>query len=153
MLKLFEDWGHDWATVAIDNTHGWHRTVAGEKVFDGQHTIVFQVCKKTGKRRIYADDATEMGRKFAMEKHCDVARQRTIWVEGGRIDHYDPDKIVFVDQSYAPLNGFEDVIRNLKSDPDFEDLLKNKMVDDALGQLEVAIKLHINNQPKQTDDV
>lgn len=47
---------------------------------------------------------------------------------------------------YAPLRGFEKHLSAMKADPELQDLLsKHSMVDDALGELEVAIKLHYNN--------
>jgi len=137
-----------WRTVAIDTSHGWTRKVNDEKVFEGQHIILFQICDRTGERRIIADDATEEGRKFAMERHCDVALQRSKWVIAGVISHFDPASIDFLDHKYAPLRGWENVIKALKRDPEFKEMLKHQMIDDALGQLEVAAKLYANNQPK-----
>lgn len=142
---------HDWKTVAIDTTNGWSRTDLTTKdvLYKADHIIKFLVCKNCGKRSIISDDAKADGRKFAMEGHSEIAIQRAIWEETGKITGYRNDSITWVDKSYAPLKGFEEIINSLKKDPEFKDMLQHQMIDDALGQLEVAVKLYVNNQPQK----
>jgi len=146
--NFFKD--HLWDTIAIDTSNGWHKLdkKSREETFKSDHIIKFQKCHNCGKRRIEAADATQEGRTFALERHCDVALQATIWEEAGQITGYNDKNIVWVDTSYAPMRGFENFIKNLKKDPEFKELLKNQIIDDALGQLEVAVKLHVNNTPQ-----
>ena len=139
---------HDWKTVAIDTTHGWMRKnrKSGEKTFEAQHIIKFVVCKHCGKREIQADDPTADGRSYALNGHEDVGIVRAVWEETGKVTRFNAKDITWVDPSYAPLQGFEKIIDALKKDPEFKELLSNQMVDDALGQLEVAVKLHVKNK-------
>lgn len=59
--------------------------------------------------------------------------------------HFDTVQTEWIDPTYARLAGFEEYISAMKKDEKFKDLLANHpMVDDALGQLEVAIKLSLN---------
>lgn len=136
--------GHKWETVAIDTSLSWHYVRDPDRSFD--HILLYQVCKHCGERQMDYDDPTEDGIKYAKEQSTLVAKIRSKWVRAGIIP--DRDRIEYVDPSYAPMRGFEKIVGQLKRDPEFKDLLKNKMIDDALGQLEVAVKLHVNNQPK-----
>jgi hypothetical protein len=55
-------------------------------------------------------------------------------------------QIVWVDTSYAPLGSVDQYINAIKDDENFKELIKShSMVDDAMGQLEVAIKICNNN--------
>jgi hypothetical protein len=135
---------HKWTTVAIDTSNGYtsrNKHDPDDKGTGFAHIIKFMKCS-CGARKIEADDPTKMGREFAMEQHIDIGLQRTIWVESGEITGYDQDKITWVDTAYAPLRGFEKHLSAMKADPELKDLLsKHSMVYDALGELEVAIKL------------
>ena len=136
-----------WRTVAIDTSHGWCRTdrKTGEQTFDGQHTILFQVNDRNGARRIIADDATENGRKFALEQHCDVALQRTKWEQAGKITHYDPKKIEFFDPAYAPHGDFEDVVNGVNDNPTLTEAMDNNpQVKQAWEHFVASVKMTKN---------
>jgi hypothetical protein len=105
-------------------------------------------CKRCGARKIGASDATEDGADFALTRHNGIALQRTIWEASGKITGYLDDCITWVDSSYAPLGSVDAHINAMKNDKDFKELMKShSMVDDAMEQLEVAIKL-CNNNPQ-----
>jgi hypothetical protein len=143
---------HKWSTVAIDTTNGFHTLDkdSGSPKTTANHIIKFQQCG-CGQRQIDAADATERGRDFALNEHSDIALQRTIWEESGKITGYTGTSIVWVDPAFAPLGGFESYLTAMKNDPALVALLKeHSMVDDALGQFEVAIKLHINNSTQSS---
>jgi hypothetical protein len=138
---------HKWKTAAIDTSNGFHtinsRTGKPDKA--SSHIIKFQYCS-CGDRQIVADDPTEQGRIFALNRNDAVALQRAIWEESGKITGFVVADITWIDPVYAPLGGFEEYIKAMKSDQGLTTLLKeHPMVDDALEQFEVAIKLCINN--------
>lgn len=144
MLSLFSC-KHLWKTVAIDyESYGWHKVVNPDKTFD--HIVRFLVCEKCGERSMAYDDPTIEGRDFAENHSNNIAKTRSKWIHSGVIRN--SDAVQFCDPSYAPLGDFEKWIQQLKEDPDMQDLLQQPMIDDALGQLEVAVKLHLNNKPK-----
>jgi hypothetical protein len=140
---------HNWITVAIDTSNGWRKLGPDKEVlYNADHIIEFMCCKTCGARKIGASDATEEGIDFALTRNKSVALQRTIWEASGKITGYDDDCITWVDSSYAPLGSIDDYINAIKKDKDFKELMKShSMVDDAMGQLEVAIKL-CNNNPQ-----
>jgi len=143
--------GHHMSTVAIDTSHGWQRAngADGKFVDQGQHTLLYRKCSRCNYRDMIYDDATADGRDFAEHRHSDVAISRTKWIQAGVITGYDDDKILFVDQKYAPLGDFDSLIRELRNNPKYKSQLKqHSMIEDALGQLEVAIKLSVNNTDK-----
>ena len=145
---MFAPWHkHRWTTVAIDTSNGWTTTDRiTRKTDEYQHIIEFQHCQ-CGARRIDAVDALEAGRNFALNKHSDVALQAAIWIASGNITKYHATHITWIDPAFAPLGGFEKYLVAMKKDPELKKLLKeHSMVDDALGQFEVAVKLHMNNQ-------
>jgi hypothetical protein len=140
---------HKWTIVAIDTSNGWRRLGKDkEVVFNADHIIEFMCCKVCGDRKIDASDATEDGVEFALTRNNSVALQRTIWEASGKITGYNGDCITWIDPSYAPLGSVDDYITAIKNDENFKELMKShSMVDDAMGQLEVAIKL-CNNNPQ-----
>lgn len=148
-MGIFCFFNHDMKTIAIDTRHGWQSTnrITDETKDNGQHIVVYSVCSRCGKREMKYDDATEPGREYAENGHSGVAKVRAIWLGGGPITTKVSKKITWIDPSYAPLGGFEPYLAAMKNDPELKDMMKDhKMVDDALGQLEVAIKLCQNNK-------
>lgn len=142
---------HKWKTVAIDTgSVTWHYVRDPDRSFE--HILLYQECERCGERQMDYDDAHEAGRKYAAEGSDAVARMRSIWIHSGDIPvPHNSDKLKYIDPKYAPHGSFEKWLRALKVDPSMEDLLKQQMVDDALGQLEVAVKLYANNMPKETE--
>ena len=134
---------HKWNTVAIDERFGWKSNSGSNS---GMHIVRYTECAKCGERGIEYDDPEDHSRKYAREGHSDVASARVAWIHGGYIEPHSK-ALLWVDKTRAPLQGFESWLKALKSDPSMKDLLSQSMVDDALGQLEVAVKLHINNLP------
>jgi hypothetical protein len=51
------------------------------------------------------------------------------------------NKVTYIDPAYAPYGSMQKYIEMMKRDPAVQDMLDEKMIDDAFGQLEVAIKL------------
>jgi hypothetical protein len=144
---------HNWITVAIDTSNGWTKTSpkTNKITFSENHIIKFMCCKNCGGRSIMAVDANPDGVAFAMKEHNGIALQRAIWEDTGKITGYLDDKINWVDSSYAPLRSVDAHINAIKKDKDFKELMKShSMVDDAMEQLEVAIKLCNNNTPQDT---
>ena len=139
--------GHKWRTVAIDTSVSWKYVAKPDSSYD--HILLYQVCDRCGGRQMDYDDPTEEGKNYAMKGNDAVAYLRSKWIHAGFIRApKNPMDITFVDPKYAPLRGFEEWAKWFKRDPEMAALIKNQMVDDALGQLEVAIKLHVNNTPK-----
>lgn len=139
---------HDWNTVAIDTSHGW--LFVNNPTEKSNHILLYQVCKNCGKRQMEYDDPTEKGRTYAIGGNDTVAKSRSLWIHSGEIRvPKKSENITFIDPAYAPLGDFEHWLRSIRADPALADMLQEKMVDDALGQLEVAVKLHVNNKPKK----
>ena len=131
-----------WRTVAIDTRISWHFVKDPDREYD--HVLVYQVNDKTGKRRMIYEDANEQGREYAEKGSDPVAKMRSKWVHAGLIlpsKPGDENKITYADPSYAPYGSMQKYIDVMKRDPAVQDMLKEQMVDDAFGQLEVAIKL------------
>ncbi|SRR6056297_3833 len=143
---------HKWKTVAIDTgSVTWHYAVNSGKAFP--HILVYQECEHCGARQMEYDDALDEGKTYARNGNSIVAKMRSIWIHSGDIPMpHNKKHIKFIDPKYAPLGDFEKWARAIKTDPEMEPMLKNQMIDDALGQLEVAVKLHVNNQPQDNDD-
>jgi hypothetical protein len=137
---------HKWATIAIDERFGWSQRDGSKS---GQHIVRYIKCSKCGERDMAYDDVDKSAADYAEKHHSDVASARVEWIHAGTIEPH-KSRIKWVDKSYAPLSGFDSWLTGLKQDPAMKDLLAQSMVDDALGQLEVAIKLHINNIPAPT---
>lgn len=140
MFKFFSH-QHKWRTVAIDVSVTWHYKADPSNEYP--HILLFQICDECGERRLDYDDPTEQGKSYAMHGSNTVAKLRSKWIHGGIINApADDRKIEWLDPSFAPLRGFEKWVKAFKRDPKMKELLENhQMVDDALGQLEVAIKL------------
>ena len=140
---------HKWTTVAIDTSNGWTSQRRNSDVkIEADHIIEFMCCKRCGARKIGASDATDDGADFALTRNNAVALQRSIWEASGKITGYVSQCITWVDSSYAPLGSVDANIKAMKNDKDFKELMKShSMVDDAMEQLEVAIKL-CNNNPQ-----
>jgi hypothetical protein len=140
---------HKWKTVAIDTSHGCSKVDLMTQKASSEympHIIKFQHCA-CGERKIEADDADSLNREYAMKHHTNIALQRTLWEESGKITNYDDEKITWIDPTFAPLGGFEAYLKAMKADPELQQMLTDHtMVDDALGQFEVAVKLHMNNK-------
>ena len=138
---------HNWKTVAIDTSNGWNRTKPGGKKGERisfTHIIKFKECV-CGARTITSADPTEQSREFAMCRHEDIALQKVIWEDSGKITGYADDTITWVDSKYAPLQGFDAHLTAMKADPEIEKMLDDhSMVNDAFEQLETVIKLHSN---------
>jgi len=144
MFSLFKC-KHKWHTVAIDSGIEWYYKRDPQTSFS--HILLYQVCSCCGERRMEYDDPTEGGRSYAKEGNTTVAKLRSKWIHASYIrSPKDPKEITYVDPEYAPLRGFEEWAKAFKKDDEMSELLKHKMVEDALGQLEVAVKLHLNNQ-------
>jgi hypothetical protein len=138
--------GHKWRTVAIDTSCQWFFTANPDKPRD--HILLYQICDRCGSRQMEYDDAEIEGRNYAVSGNSSVAERRSKWIRGGVIvTPKNLADITYVDPNYAPLRGYEQWVNGFKKDPEMAELLKHQMVDDALGQLEVAIKLHVNNAP------
>lgn len=139
---------HDIKTVAIDTGYVWKYKIAPDKKYS--HIVEFGVCKRCNKRFIEYRDATEEGRSYAKNGHEDVAITRAKWLSGGSLTEDGRTKYVdFFDTSYAPNHGVDQWLDAFKNDEEFGKLIKeNKLVDDALGQLEVAVKMCNNNKIK-----
>lgn len=134
---------HKWRTVAIDTSCSWHYKVTPDKSVD--HILLFQVCDKCNERQMEYDDTSDEGRSYAIKGNDSVARLRSKWIHGGII--YPPKNladITYIDPSYAPLRGFEEWAKRFNRDPEMKELLTHKLVDDAFGQLVVAVKLCAN---------
>ena len=138
---------HNWKTVAIDTSNGWSRSKIGGKRGERirfAHIIKFKECS-CGARIIEAVDPTEEGREFAIDRHGDIALQKAIWEDSGKITGYDDGTITWVDSKYAPLQGFDAHLTAMKADPVIKQMLDDhSIVNDAFEQLETVIKLHEN---------
>jgi len=145
---MFFSCKHKWKTVAIDTSCHWHFVKnPGDK---NTHILLYQVCEKCGERQMEYDDPTKEGRAYAIAGNDNVAQRRSVWIHSGDIPMpKNSNSIKFTDPDYAPHGHFERWLRALKVDPALEDLLKQPMVKDALGQLEVAAKLCAKNAPKE----
>lgn len=133
---------HRWKTVAIDTGHEWFYAKDPDKSFD--HIVLFQVCINCGKRHMDYEDPSVEGKSYAIKGHSGIAKVRSHWLNGGELKP--SDKIEYLDTSFAPDSGVEQLINKIKKDKVFGPLIKDhKMVDDALGQLEVAVKLCLDN--------
>lgn len=134
---------NDWQTVAIDRGFFWKTTNMLSKETDsGQHNIRWLVCTKTGERDFTCDDKDEKLREYAMKKHDDVQEASIKWIHAGILK--DGKHVTWVMPEYAPLGGLQAHIDALKADPEVKKILKEKMVDDALGAFEIAAKLHLS---------
>ena len=139
---------HVWRTVLIDTSQGYTVTDPyTSEVSEFEHILLYQVCDGCGGRQFAYDDAKENAREYAKTKHSGVALKRTKWVQGGIIVPSSTSKpYTFIDPSYAPLKGFEEWAKAFSNDPEMKKLIQdNQMVDDAFGQLEVAVKLCIRS--------
>jgi len=140
----------DWTTDVLDNRWGWEKTSLDGSSTQGKHNVVLMSCRKCGGRRIDCIDQDPKLNDFALTEHSGINLVRLLWIEKGEVwGEADSKYLLYLNKDLAPMGGFEQVIKELKSDPEFTELLSNQMVDDALGQLEVAVKLHYNNQPKE----
>ena len=125
---------------------GWHYSKDKDTEFD--HILLYKVCTECNERSMGYDDPTTHGKDYAIAGNDSVAKARTFWIEAGMIKT--TKKIDFLDKSYAPAAGIEQLIASFKKDKEFSALIEDhKMVDDALGQLEVAVKLCVNNKKKK----
>lgn len=134
-------------TVAIDTSNGWHSRdrITKEMIKSSNHIIKFMICDGCNDRIISADDPEEDGRNYAMNKHSEIALQRSIWENAGKITGFDPDNITWIDPVYAPLGGFDRYLSAMKKDKALVDIMTaNPALKDALGEFEVLIKLHTN---------
>lgn len=139
-----------WRTVAIDTRFNWHYIKNPNITFD--HVLVYQINDSTGERRLVYEDATEQGRLYAEKGNSSVAKARSRWIHGGMIFPPTPgnqNKVTYIDPTYAPLGSMQKYFDMMKKDPAVKDLLKEQMVDDALGQLEVAVKLTQKTEASQ----
>jgi hypothetical protein len=137
---------HDWRTVAIDTSNGWTLTNHEKVKTTALHTVIFSKCAKCHARKIIANDVELNDKVYVATKNRAIELQRTIWEEANRVTGYVQSQIVWVDTSYAPLGSVDQYINAIKDDENFKELIKShSMVDDAMGQLEVAIKICNNN--------
>jgi hypothetical protein len=135
-----------WRTVAVDTRASWHFVKDPDREFE--HVLVYQINDKTGERRMTYDDASDHGREYAEKGNDAVAKMRSKWVHAGLIippKSGDENKVTYIDPAYAPYGSMQKYIEMMKRDPAVQDMLDEKMIDDAFGQLEVAIKLTQNN--------
>lgn len=135
-----------WRTVAIDTRRSWHYKADPETKY--HHILVYQINDLTGERRMTYDDANEEGRTYAENGNSTVAKMRSKWVHAGLITPPRTDeenKVTYIDPAYAPFGDLQKYIDVMKRDPAVQDMLEEQMIDDAFGQLEVAIKLTQNN--------
>lgn len=144
-MKLF-GCKHKWVTVALNQGFGWIRNEGKPEETTGWHLIRFVECSRCQVRDLQCDDIGEKNYKFAMEKHEDIAVARSKWVHGNIIEN--GKKITWMDIRRSPYGNFESWVRALHDMPDMKKTLENPTVAEALGQLEVAIKLaHDTTQP------
>ena len=135
-----------WRTVAIDSRVTWHYIKDPDRNFE--HVLVYQINDRTGERRMIYDDASDTGREYAEKGNDTVAKMRSKWIHAGTIIPPGPnieDKVTYIDPAYAPYGSMQKYIDMMKRDPAVQDMLNEKMIDDAFGQLEVAIKLIQDN--------
>lgn len=131
-----------WRTVAIDTRVSWRFVKDPTREFE--HVLVYQINDVTGERRMTYDDASEEGREYAEKISDAVAKLRSKWIHGGIIlppDSINTDNVTYIDPAYAPLGSMQKYIDMIKRDPEVAEMLNHQMVDNAFGQLEVAIKL------------
>jgi len=141
---------HSWRTVAIDTSISWCFLIKPDDNIP--HVLLYQVCERCQARQMDYDDATDDGVKYARAGNTSVATLRSKWIHANIIrPPKNPNNIIYVDPNYAPLRGFENWLKALQRDPEMKSMLQQQMVDDALGQLEVAIKLYVNNLPQDKE--
>jgi hypothetical protein len=130
---------HRWVTVALDESFGWIRYKGTTNETSGNHLIRYVECSQCKTRDLVCDDSGQEINDYAMKHHSEVAVAKSKWIHGGIIEN--GNKVIWMDLSRAPLKGFATWLAAIKKDPEMAVLLKDPMVDSALGQLEVAVKL------------
>ena len=139
---------HKWHVVAFDAGYLTTYTEGGKS----NHQLTFEKCR-CGKRRMvyhdsgYALDAARRHDKITKAKHC--------WVETGRLrisneaEVYDPDYEMVSDPNhsvrywdYKPITEVGLILKKLKTNEEFQEMLQHKMIADAFGELETVIKMH-----------
>lgn len=130
---------HKWKVVAIDYSFSWKGVYTDSK---DNHVLVYEVCERTGQRRAYCDDKDESAKKFG-ENRTDIERVKQLWIHKGKIKQPKDDKdIEWFDGDYAPLGVFNDLMTDIQNNSEIQELRdQHKLVDDAINQLDVAIKL------------
>lgn len=124
---------HKWKTVAIDS--GFHTTFEDSERKLG-HVITYKVCEECGKRDFSVSALDQRG-----GSHYGVQKQTDKWMAGTKQMHF-TDEIEILDQEYLPVAGIEALIQKFKDDPHFSEMIqKHKLVKDAVGELEVALKM------------
>lgn len=127
---------HDWKTVAIDS--GFHTTYEDKDARPLAHVITYKVCKDCEDRSF---DVTGLDLRYG-SPHKGVAKQTDLWMAGAVKSLYFTEDAEFFDPMYVPKFGIEAAMQQFKNDPAFSEMIKNhKLVEDAVGQLEVALKL------------
>ena len=102
--------------------------------------LTYIVCKNCGKRKFEVSGLEERG-----SKHSSIEKQKDKWLAGSNSIGF-TDEGEILDVSMFPTQGINNLMERFKDDKEFGKLIKNnKLVEDALGQLEVALKLSLNN--------
>lgn len=133
---------NQWVTVAVDQSHGMVTTFLNQdRTQEMRHTIEWQVCVLTGERRGLIVDTNSKSLEFAKNKHDDIAAAMAVWKAGG-IPKMDKNRVVWIDKNYAPKNGIDAIIDNMKSDKELGLLIAQyPAVAEAVNELEIAVKM------------
>lgn len=130
---------HDMQTVAISTAHSW-KEINGDE--SGDHIIAYIACSKCGHRDIEYLDASVITASYAENQHSAIAKARAIWLGGGSIQPSKIEEITWLNKSYAPGAGVDEIIEMMKNDEEFGKLIKdNPTVEDAVENLATAAKL------------
>ena len=120
------------------------------------HHLEFQKCAACGENRcVVINDGFPAYHKASAKKHSSIALAVHLWKEKNELQ-LSKEATVFCDDyetntplpkdvriwKYKPLTGIDKILKTLANDKEFSELAsKHQMVDDAFGQLEVAVKL------------
>jgi hypothetical protein len=149
MLKMFHK--HKWQVVAFDT--GYCSTYADRpdlgKVY---HQVSFQQCRCGERRMVIELDGSGQG---SASRHKALNQAKHLWAVVGELqlsneaDVYDPDYQMISNPQqdvrvwrYKPVTEIDKILNMLRNTEEWKNLSKHQMVDDALGELETAIKLH-----------
>lgn len=136
-------------TVAFDSSYNTtHKAMDGHESTHYHH-LYWLKCNECGHRKFDKGSANQ---------HSGVEMSRLRWIEqnivsgADKLDVYDEDYVATNPKDttylkYKPVIGVGKILKTLKTDVEFKELHKHQLVEDALGQLEVAIKLCMNNTP------
>jgi len=147
MLGLFskeKKCKHDWKNVAYDC--GFNTTYTDTQRTE-YHDVYWTKCKLCGERGF--------DRPRDSLNHKSLTKAKMRWIEldmitgTKEIEVYDENYQLYNQSSniykFQPMTGTQRILKYLKNDSEFKDLCNNhKMIKDAFGELETAVKLHEN---------